>query len=94
MLPGETLRDSVVRAIKEELGTLLLSDPAAAISIDDDSYQVIEENKESMSYPGLKSVYKCHRVKVKVRGLPEGDFQTEEARLDGMLIHEWVWRKM
>jgi len=93
MLPGETLQDSVVRAIEEELGTLL-SNPAAAISIDEGSYHVIEESKESMSYPGLKSVYTCHRVKVKVGGLPEGDFQTEEVRSDGVLIHEWAWRKI
>lgn len=92
MLPGETLQDSVVRAIREELGTLLSN--SAAISIDEGSYQVIEESKESTSYPGLKSVYTCHRVKVKVGGLPEGDFQTEEVRSDGVLIHEWAWRKI
>ena len=145
LLPGESWRDAVVRAVAEELGEVLPpggpqvrrcprrlsqavpsqpmlwsarwqgSRPAAGclpgsagrsaadsardgqccasqVEIDDATYRLETETKESQSYPGVSSQYTCHRVAATVEGLPSSDFMTTERRADGTLRHRWVWR--
>lgn len=91
MLPNENWKEAAVRAVMEELGPVLKDN--ALIQVDEDSYELLEEEKQSQSYPGLFSRYSCHRVNVSVEGLPQGDFETEEERSDGRLKHYWKWRE-
>ena len=53
MLPGEAWREAVVRGIAEELGPAV--PPGAEVVIDEATYRKEEEQKESQSYPGLKT---------------------------------------
>ncbi|PKA46139.1 hypothetical protein AXF42_Ash015430 [Apostasia shenzhenica] len=75
MLPGEAVEDSVLRAVKEELGVAA----SGNVRIVPDSYEMRIEEKPSASYPGLPAQYVLHSVEVQVDGLPEdGEFSTEE----------------
>lgn len=92
LLLGEGWEAAVARAIREELGPVL--PPAPQIGIDRQSYRQEVEERESQSYPGLRSKYVCHRVSVLNLGqeLPQGSFTTSEQRSDGLLQHVWEWR--
>lgn len=86
--PGEAARDGALRCLREELGvepgqvTLGAVHPPrlrAAISV---------------SYPGLSSVYRLHRVEARVDGLPDEPFETDEAGSnphDPVRVHAWDW---
>lgn len=91
LLPDESWRDAVARAVAEELGEVL-PPGGPQIEVDDATYLLETETKESQSYPGVSSQYTCHRVTATVEGLPSNDFMTTERRADGTLQHRWVWR--
>ncbi|KAF7816619.1 putative NUDIX hydrolase domain-containing protein [Senna tora] len=96
MKPSEDPESAAVRAIKEELGSVILGsdsdlDVCEIVRIDPDSYEMKVEERSSDSYPGLP-------------GLPEGDFCTfevdEYGNFDGKNVaekavsvkkHYWTW---
>ncbi|KAF8379822.1 hypothetical protein HHK36_029271 [Tetracentron sinense] len=79
MKPGETVDDAVVRAIKEELGSIINGlFVAGDVRIVPGSYQKKVEERVSASYPGLPACYILHSVDAWVDGLPDGEFCTEE----------------
>ncbi|KAL4559216.1 hypothetical protein LXL04_031350 [Taraxacum kok-saghyz] len=83
MKPGETVEAAVVRAVKEELGSIVR---VSCSHVNDDdivkiirnSYSSKVEERVSMSYPGLPACYILHTVDAFVDGLPESEFCTEE----------------
>ncbi|XVF10184.1 hypothetical protein REPUB_Repub07fG0160900 [Reevesia pubescens] len=75
MKPHETPEEAVVRAVKEELGSIIDS---GVVRIVPGSYQKKLEERNSASYPGLPARYVLHSVDAWVEGLPEEDFCTEE----------------
>lgn len=94
MKPGESVEAAVIRAVKEELGSLLQVrdlenvhniDQRDFISVQEKvrilpgSYVKKVEERASASYPGLPACYVLHRVDAEVEGLPEDEFSTEEA---------------
>ncbi|GAB2293914.1 hypothetical protein Dimus_028127 [Dionaea muscipula] len=86
----EDIESAVKRAVKEELGSILLcqqlNDTTAKDGDFDDeivrilpnSYQKRVEERLSLSYPGLPACYVMHIVDARIEGLPEGEFVTEE----------------
>lgn len=95
MKPGEDPESATMRAIKEELGSVVLgseadSDICEIVMIDPNSYSMKVEERNSDSYPGLPGCYVLHTLKATVEGLPEGDFCTFEVdeyeHLDGMCV--------
>ncbi|XP_042519460.1 uncharacterized protein LOC122093242 [Macadamia integrifolia] len=79
MKPGESVEDAVRRAVREELGSIIQG------SLDDELVRIVpgsylkkEEERLSVSYPGLPAYYVLHSVDAWVDGLPEGEFFTEE----------------
>jgi hypothetical protein len=53
MLPSETWREAATRGIDEELGSILQA--KAEVLLDESTYIMTEEVKESQSYPGLQT---------------------------------------
>lgn len=80
MKPLESIEEAVVRAVREELGE------SVVIEVLEGSSNVRVEERESLSYPGLKAQYILHSVDAKVvQGLPEeGEFETEETGEDDL----------
>ncbi|KAF3789220.1 hypothetical protein EJ110_NYTH18870 [Nymphaea thermarum] len=101
MRPGETVCEAVLRAIREELGSVLRSGEGVRVLMESYSRRVEERN--SVSYPGMPACYILHSVDAIVEeGLPEGEFFTEEedeyagsGRLaEGAVVvrrHFWKW---
>lgn len=83
MKPGESVEAAAVRAVKEELGSIIgggFNDSSSGIVIIvPNSYSKKVEEGISASFPGLPAHYVLHTVDALVQGLPEGDFCTEEA---------------
>lgn len=83
MKPGETVEAAVVRAVKEELGSIIR---VSCSDVNDDdivkiipnSYSSKVEERLSVSYPGLPACYVLHTVDAFVDGLPDCEFCTEE----------------
>ncbi|KAJ0746388.1 putative NUDIX hydrolase domain-containing protein [Helianthus annuus] len=78
MKPGETVEQAVVRAVKEELGSIIENVESDTVRIVADSYTNNVEERVYMSYPGLSACYILHTVDAYVDGLPKGEFWTEE----------------
>ncbi|CAH9099296.1 unnamed protein product [Cuscuta epithymum] len=80
MKSGETVEEAVLRAVKEELGSIFSRDSEidGIVKIVPNSYVKKVEEGVSVSYPGLPACYVLHTVDATVEGLPEGDFFTEE----------------
>ncbi|CAK9158246.1 unnamed protein product [Ilex paraguariensis] len=83
MKPGETVQQAVVRAVKEELGSMVKwssdnCDDGGIVKIVPNSYTKKVEEKVSVSYPGLPACYVLHTVDAMVEGLPDCEFCTEE----------------
>lgn len=84
--PGEAWSACALRGVDEELGV--------AATVLNETYQTFEEEKRSLSYPGLLSRYVTHAVAVDVPldahlGLPGfKPFETSEAT---GLRHRWGW---
>ncbi|KAF3432736.1 hypothetical protein FNV43_RR23838 [Rhamnella rubrinervis] len=83
MKPVEDVESAVIRAVSEELGSLLNvsvnnSVHSDIVKIVPGSYRKKVEERNSLSYPGLPACYILHSVDAWVEGLPDGDFCTEE----------------
>ncbi|KAF5185184.1 Ring-h2 zinc finger protein [Thalictrum thalictroides] len=79
MKPGENVESAVIRAVKEELGSIINGDIGSIVRIVPGSYEKkVEEKESSVSYPGLPVCYVLHSVEACVDGLPDEDFSTEE----------------
>ncbi|CAN0922767.1 hypothetical protein LINGRAHAP2_LOCUS33219 [Linum grandiflorum] len=74
MKPDESPESAVLRAVREELGSL----GGGEVRIVPGSYREKVEERYSASYPGLPARYVLYSVDATVDGLPEGDFATEE----------------
>jgi len=90
VFPGEGWVEATERGIREELGSILPPNPS--INILKDTYHMSKEQSTSQSYPGLSTLYVCHKVQASVAGLPDSNFVTEEQRPDGVLRSYWEWR--
>lgn len=80
MKPNESPEEAAIRAVKEELGSIInlgFSD-VGVVKIVPGSYKKKVEERNSLSYPGLPACYVLHTVDAWVAGLPEGEFCTEE----------------
>ncbi|KAI3508079.1 hypothetical protein L1887_23079 [Cichorium endivia] len=83
MKPGETVDAAIVRAVKEELGSIIRVS-CSDLNNDDivkiipNSYSSKIEERLSVSYPGLPACYVLHTVDAFVDGLPDCEFCTEE----------------
>ncbi|XP_062119962.1 uncharacterized protein LOC133834378 [Humulus lupulus] len=75
MKPFEDLESAVVRAVEEELGSVV---NGSAVRIVPGSYRKTVEERNSLSYPGLPARYELHSVEAFVDGLPDGEFCTVE----------------
>lgn len=73
MKPGESVEEAATRAVLEELGP-------RTVKILPGTYVVKEEERASVSYPGLPARYVLHSVEAEVDGLTEefSEFSTEE----------------
>lgn len=73
MKPGESVEEAATRAVSEELGPRI-------VKILPGTYVVKEEERASVSYPGLPARYVLHSVEAEVDGLSEedGEFSTDE----------------
>ncbi|XP_057455752.1 uncharacterized protein LOC130746961 [Lotus japonicus] len=87
MKPNEDPESAAVRAIREELGSLIGGcggvvgdgiEVGDIVTIDPNSYEMRVEERCSGSYPGLPGCYVLHTLNATVEGLPEGDFCTYE----------------
>ncbi|XP_076929516.1 uncharacterized protein LOC143593947 [Bidens hawaiensis] len=80
MKPGETVEAAVVRAVKEELGSIIREnkEDEQFVRIVPNSYSSRVEERVSVSYPGLPACYVLHTVDAFVDGLPDSEFCTEE----------------
>ncbi|XP_010421274.1 PREDICTED: uncharacterized protein LOC104706760 [Camelina sativa] len=85
MKPEESPDEAVIRAIKEELGSISDGDDDVGkrIRVIPGSYSRRVEERNSLSYPGLPARYALHSVDATVEGLPEEDFTTEEKEYGG-----------
>jgi hypothetical protein len=86
--PAEGWADCALRGVQEELST------TQGLRVSAQSYFAFEEEKRSLSYPGLLSRYVSHSVAIELTapsadlGMPGfRDFETEEPGL----VHRWVW---
>lgn len=86
--PQETIQEAAFRCLREELQV-----EANRVEL----VKVLEPeqiSQDSPSYPGLPTRYLTYRVEVKVTGLPEEEFWTQESiHADGDPItnHHWRW---
>lgn len=85
MKPVEDVESAVIRAVREELGSIVnvpafddSGDSSAIVKVVPRSYRKKVEERYSVSYPGLPACYVLHSVDAFVEGLPDGDFCTEE----------------
>ncbi|KAI3958745.1 hypothetical protein MKX01_023421 [Papaver californicum] len=100
MKPDESVEEAVLRAIKEELGSVIENDLSSVVQIDTDSYKKKIEERVSISYPGLPACYVLHTVDAFVQGLPNEEFCSEEEEYIGLGAagkavnvkkHFWKW---
>lgn len=78
----EPLLDAVYRAVQEELG-----DDIRVLYIDYEHIVTTVRAEESLSYPGLETLYESYYVPIEVDGLSDQDFSTEEKDK----INYWKW---
>lgn len=77
MKPFEDLESAVVRAVREELGSII-NGGSGEVRIVPGSYFKNVEERNSVSYPGLPARYELHSVEAVVDGLPDSEFCTVE----------------
>ncbi|XP_030465854.2 uncharacterized protein LOC115685016 [Syzygium oleosum] len=88
MKPSETPEMAVIRAVREELGSVIrveVGNIGDVVRIVPGSYKMKVDEKNSISYPGLPTRYIFHSFEVEVEGLPEdSEFCTvEEEEYEG-----------
>ncbi|KAF6159639.1 hypothetical protein GIB67_034601 [Kingdonia uniflora] len=77
MKPTESVECAVIRAVNEELGSIIGG--LGVVRIVEGSYKKNVEERISVSYPGLPARYILHSVDALVEGLPDDEeFCTEE----------------
>ncbi|KAI5073045.1 hypothetical protein GOP47_0011058 [Adiantum capillus-veneris] len=81
MRPGENVEDACFRGIFEELGSQLGARNRVRILLG--SYRRKQEERESLSYPGLLTSYVIHSVDAIIEDLPETGFYTIEDEMIG-----------
>ncbi|MCO5570419.1 hypothetical protein L7F22_024140 [Adiantum nelumboides] len=81
MRPGENVEDACFRGIFEELGSHLGARNRVRIFLG--SYRRKQEERESLSYPGLLTSYVIHSVDAIIEDLPEAGFYTVEDEMIG-----------
>lgn len=89
MHPGEDPQDTALRGLHEELGAAV-----AAISFVPGSVESWQWERDSISYPGLRTRYRFFRVEAVVAGLPDEPFSTREEALgpgEPVQRHFWEW---
>ncbi|MCP4423240.1 MAG: NUDIX domain-containing protein [Chloroflexi bacterium] len=90
MKPGENYVDAAVRCLQEELA--VSTEDATLLT---KTYKQIQRDSDSLSYPGLKTVYTFHIVEAQVKGLPEEDFWQDNQAYGGgdpVRRHLWIWQ--
>ena len=95
LLGGENWAEAAPRAVAEELGSAL--EPGYELVVDESSLAVREVERDSLSYPGLRSRYAMHSVEARIlNGFPGGTseegFTSVEDTPRGRLTATWVWR--
>ena len=75
------------RGVAEELGSAAPEE----VTLLEATHRVRHVDKDSMSYPGLHTVYEVHAADAAVPGLPKQTFQTREPRPGGELVTTWEW---
>ncbi|MFN8456945.1 MAG: NUDIX domain-containing protein, partial [Anaerolineae bacterium] len=86
--PQESPQEAALRCLQEELQVEPNQAELVSVLEPEQIYQ------ESPSYPGLATCYLTYGVEVKVMGLPEGEFWTNEsphADGDPVTNHHWGW---
>lgn len=86
---SETWAEAARRGIAEELG----SAAPGAVALDEASHRVRTVRKDSMSYPGLTTMYEVHTAEAAIAGLPDESFETSEPRPGGELRTTWEWHE-
>lgn len=89
MHPEEKPEQAALRGLQEELGVA-----AEDVAIAPGSLESWEWERDSISYPGLRTCYRFYRVEATVAGLPQAPFSTlEVAPGEGELVqrHFWEW---
>jgi 8-oxo-dGTP pyrophosphatase MutT (NUDIX family) len=89
MRPAELPENAAVRCLQEELGV-----PASSVQLTPGSSRRWERERESVSYPGLRTCYRFYSVEAHVSGLPDQPFSTrEETPGPGEPVerHFWEW---
>lgn len=86
MFPGEDWKQATVRAITEELGSVLNYQPIVEFNKINTHISITEESA-SESYPGLITIYEKHYVAVHVHNLPPHSFGSYEEHLTSY----WKW---
>jgi 8-oxo-dGTP pyrophosphatase MutT (NUDIX family) len=90
MKPGEPFLEAAMRCLKEELGV-----SPDRIKFNESTYNELEVDTDSISYPGLPTQYIFHRMEASVSSLPDDDFwheNTSYSQGDPIKRHFWVWR--
>jgi len=88
---GESYIEAARRCLREELQV-----KDRNIEILESTYRQEQKIKESISYPGLSTLFRYHIVEAKVNGLPNTDFWTFESadnELDPISRHHWIWKR-
>ena len=88
--PGEHYLEAARRCFQEELGI----SPSDVI-FSAETYERVQVESDSLSYPGLTTRYTFHRVEAQVTGLPDADFWRENRAYgagDPVRRHLWQWQ--
>lgn len=100
---GEAAEEACLRGVLEELGAELGS--RQRVMMDSESYTKEEEERDSISYPGLNTRFIIHSMEARIPQLPTGEFSTFEGesedeidgdgsalqRAVGVKRHFWKW---
>jgi hypothetical protein len=87
---GEDCFAAALRGIKEELGV-----EGENVCVDSESCRIIQFFRDSISYPGLRTLYKAYCVNAQIDGLPNDNFNTYESSdnmEDSVRKHSWSWQ--
>lgn len=90
MKPGESYTDAAMRCLQEELGIR-----AENITFLTGTYEQLQRESDSLSYPGLKTQYIFHMVEAQVKELPDKNFWRDNQAYgsgDPVRRHLWAWR--
>ena len=90
MKPGESSTDAVLRCFQEELGIR-----PEDVTFLPETYERVQRESDSLSYPGLTTQYTFQIIAAQVAGLPETDFWRDNQAFgsgDPVKRHLWIWR--